>query len=260
MAAAIPSLLPPPPPTRPYSLQQVLPRVYAWLGVGQARRSVLCLLHTEAWTLFVNSSIAEHFPAAWNPTQPSGSATVRLAYGTVHPTACSLDTLLSIGSLAEPTSFTVFDYVILGYDWIHSHSLDFSYEAAEPNIMFCAERCCCSGHRVSADVALPSAQPTSGSALLSPKEAQCLLATVGLYTVSPLANLLHWGHQQPGCPCAAVALAHVAGDSFVMACLASLANADITLPYGTCLVLGTFDRTTLQHMTPQLTEEFKEVS
>ena len=75
-----PSLPLPPPPTRPYSQQQVLPRVYAWLGVRQARRSVLCLLDTGAWTLFVTSSIAERFPAAWNLTQLLGLAVVSLQF------------------------------------------------------------------------------------------------------------------------------------------------------------------------------------
>ena len=218
----------------------------------------------------MNSSIAERFPAAWNPNPPSVSAAVRLADGSVHPTACSLNTLLSICALAEPTTFTVYYVgcgadVILGYNWIHSHQLDFCYEAAEQHITFCAERGCCSGRRVRADVALPSTQPTSGSALLSPKEARRLLATVGLDTASPLANPMHWRRQPPGRPGAAAALARMAGDAFAMACLASLADADITLPDGTSLGLGTFAITQSDDpaaLDPpdfaQLAEEFKD--
>ncbi len=58
---------------------------------------------------------------------------VRQADGQARPTQGSVDVLLTLGALEEPTLFTVFDLncdadVILGFPWLHSHGLAFVYD------------------------------------------------------------------------------------------------------------------------------------
>ena len=94
---------------------------------------------------------------------------MRQADGQARPTQGSVDVLLNLGALEEPTVFTVFDLdcdadVILGFPWLRSHGLAFVYEDSQ--VCFCEEAGCTSGRRVRMDLAQASATPAESSSVL----------------------------------------------------------------------------------------------
>ena len=75
---------------------------------------------------------------------------MRQADGQARPTQGSVEVLLTLGALEEPTVFTVFDLdcdadVILGFSWLRSHGLTFVYEDSQ--VCLCAEAGCTSPSR-----------------------------------------------------------------------------------------------------------------
>jgi hypothetical protein len=94
---------------------------------------------------------------------------VRQADGQALPTQGSVEVLLSLGALEEPTHFTVFDLdcdadVIMGFPWLRSHGLVFVYE--DPQVCFCSEAGCTSGRRVRMDLARRQRRPPTLPLLL----------------------------------------------------------------------------------------------
>ncbi len=81
----------------------------------------------------------------------SGPRAFRQADGQAQLTQGSVEVLLTLGALEEPTLFTVFDLeydadVILDFPWLHSNGLAFVYEDSQ--VCYCTEAGCTSGRRV----------------------------------------------------------------------------------------------------------------
>ena len=74
--------------------------------------------------------------------------------------------------------------IILGYDWLRAHDLNFLYESNA--VCLCAECGCTSGRRVRLDLTLDA--PASPATRLSPAEARTLLGTAGLGEVPTLES------------------------------------------------------------------------
>ena len=98
------------------------------------------------------------------------------------PTEGSFSTDLSLGSLTEATSFTVFSVwcgadIILGYYWLKAHDLQFLYDDSQISVCPAGDR---SGKRVLADLAT-AAYPAAAAAasLTRPNEVLSLLAALG---------------------------------------------------------------------------------
>ena len=117
-----------------------------------------------------------------------------LALSKLCPTEGSFSTDLSLGSLTEATSFTVFSVycgadVILGYDWLKAHYLQFLYDDSQISVRPAGDL---SGRLVRADLAT-AADPAAAAAasLMLPNEVRSLLAALGWDTMpllgSPLA-------------------------------------------------------------------------
>ena len=216
-----------------------LPRVYGWLRVGTARVLVLCLIDSGAYTSFITSSLAARYPSAWSRPVSDRPHEVVLASGKRCPTEGSFSADLSLGSLTEATSFTVFSVgcganIILGYDWLKAHDLQFLYDDSQISVRPAGDR---SGKRVRADLAT-AADPAAAAAasLMRPNEVRSLLAALGWDTSTPLVSPLKW--KWPGRRGRRAAA--LADHAFVMASLSSLASADVTLPDGTELFVGYF--------------------
>ena len=101
------------------------------------------------------------------------------------PTEGSFSTDLSLGSLTEATSFTVFSVwcgadIILGYYWLKAHDLQFLYDDSQISVRPAGDL---SGKRVLADLATV-ADPSAAAAacLMQPNEVQLWLAALGLDT------------------------------------------------------------------------------
>ena len=161
-----------------------LPRVFGWVGAGDARRRVKILLDSGASHCFVSRSLATSFGAAWARGHASGPFSVRPVGGVPLPLAGTLRVPLTLGTLREPTTFSVFDRhdlgvdadIILGYSWLAAHDLAFLY--ADAQVSFCAEAGCTSGRRVLLDVALPDAgRAPSAAAVIGSRALQRLLAS-----------------------------------------------------------------------------------
>jgi len=146
-----------------------------------------------------------------------------------------------LGSLDEPTSFTVFDVgcgadIILGYDWLKAHDLQFLYDERQISVCPVGDP---SGRRVRADLVGPGgAQSDSAAAasLMHPREVRRMLSSLGLDASAPWSSPLLWRRPSVG----AAGRAGLADDLHAMACLSSLASADLTLPDGTELFVGAF--------------------
>ncbi len=80
---------------------------------------------------------------------------MRQADGQARPIQGSVEVLLTLGALEEPTLFTVFGLdcdadVILGFPLLRLHGLAFVYE--DSKVCFCAEVGCTSGRRARMDL------------------------------------------------------------------------------------------------------------
>ena len=94
--------------------------------------------------------------------------TICQADGSVRSTMGSAYATLHLGTLEEPTHFTIFDVaceadLILGYGWLRSHDLQFLY--ASSAISICADRDCVSGRRVCLDLLDPLSVPSLPSSI-----------------------------------------------------------------------------------------------
>ena len=78
--------------------------------------------------------------------------------------------------------------LILGYDWLRSHSLAFLYDTNE--VCLCTEHGCTSGCRVCLELTLDG--PATLATLLSLAEAQTLLCAVGLGSAPSLGFPSQW--------------------------------------------------------------------
>ncbi len=106
---------------------------------------------------------------AWTSADRCGPLAVRQADGQARPTKDSVEVLLTLGALEEPTLCTVFDLDcdaddILVFPWLRSHGLAFVYEYSQ--VCFCTEAGCTSGRRVRMDLAQASATPAESSSVL----------------------------------------------------------------------------------------------
>jgi hypothetical protein len=115
---------------------------------------------------------------------------VRQADGTSRATQGILRVDLLLGTLEEPTTFSVFDVgcgvdILLGFPWLRDHDLALLYEDSQ--VSFCAAAGCPDPRRrVRLDVAHPFHGPASASALMSPRELRSLLGHAGLGAASLL--------------------------------------------------------------------------
>ena len=82
------------------------------------------------------------------------------------------------------------------------------------------------------------AQPDSAAAasLMHPRQVCCMLSSLGLDASAPWSSPLLWRRPSVG----AAGRAVLADDLHAMACLSSLASADLTLPDGTERFVGAF--------------------
>ena len=143
-----------------------------------------------------------------------------------------------LGGLDQETAFVEFDVdcdagIILGYDWLRAHDLNFLYESDA--VCFCAERGCTSGRRVRLDLTLDA--PSAPATRFSPAEARALLGTVGLGEVPTLGRPSLWA-PPAGRRSAVAALAAAATAAWAEDTLAGLADSGTTLADGTALLVG----------------------
>ena len=222
-----------------------LPRVYGWLRVGDQRSRVLILLDSGATHNLVSPRLAARWPQARVPPGPEHPGAVRQADGTSRATQGTLRVDLLLGTLEEPTTFSVFDVgcgvdILLGFPWLRDHDLAFLYEDSQ--VSFCAAAGCPDPRRrVRLDVAHPFHGPASASALMSPRELRSLLGHAGLGAASLLDRPSLWRPPPAshGPAAAAAACEAAAQDAWAADTLAGLAEHGLTLEDGTEVGLGT---------------------
>ena len=222
-----------------------LPRVYGWLRVGDQRSRVLILLDSGATHNLVSPRLAARWPQARVPPGPEHPGAVRQANGTSRATQGTLRVDFLLGTLEEPTTFSVFDVgcgvdILLGFPWLRDHDLAFLYEDSQ--VSFCAAAGCPDPRRrVRLDVAHPFHGPASASALMSPRELRSLLGHAGLGAASLLDRPSLWRPPPAshGPAAAAAACEAAAQDAWAADTLAGLAEHGLTLEDGTEVGLGT---------------------
>ena len=108
---------------------------------------MLCLIDSGKYTSFITSSLAARYPSVWLLQVSNRPHEVVLASGKQCPTEGSFSADLSLGSLTEATSFTVFSVgcgadIILGCDWLKAHNLQFLYDDSQISVRPAGDQSC----------------------------------------------------------------------------------------------------------------------